>query len=214
MRSIFQSVSGNGVLRFSISRIMGYALPMSSSFVYQPHVHQSDGMVITPDILIERVYASAAGNTLAQVPVSRVTSATVLQQSAGSPIGTPAIVMIAASYGLLVSVGAILDDVLPVARAAWRFDDLREVYDDIDLQSWTVQNGKRTEFVSEKLSALMSPGEAMAALGNSSGLRPGTAVFIGHPAPLGESLTFERFEVALKVEDSEISYTVDIEAIG
>ncbi len=214
MRSLFLSFFGGGASRFSNTRIMGYALPMSSSFVYQPHVHQSDGTVITPDILIERVYAPGAGNALAQAPVSRVTSATVLQQSAGSPIGTPAIVRIAASYGLLVSVGAILEDSLAVARAAWRFDDIRAAYDDIDLQSWTVQGGKRADFVSEKLSALLSPGEAMAALGNPSGLRPGTAVFVGHPAPLGESLSLERFEVALKAPKSAIAYAVDIEAIG
>jgi hypothetical protein len=186
---------------------------MSSSFVYQPHVHQSDGTVLTPDFLIERVYASGTDRTLAQVPVSRVTSAAVLQQSAGSPIGAPAIVMIAASYGLLISVGAIFEGFLPVARTAWRFDDIREIYDDIDLRSWAVEGGKRTELVSEKLSQLTSPGDVMAALGNHSGLRPGTAVFIGHPAPLGESRPLDRLEVGLKAQKSGITCTVDIHAI-
>jgi len=53
----------------------------------------------------------------------------------------------------------------------------------------------------------------MAALGNASGLRPGTAVFIGHPAPLGESLSLDRFEAALILGNSEINYRVDIETV-
>lgn len=193
---------------------MGYASPMSSSFVYQPHVHQSDGTVITPDILIEHVHASDAKGIVAPVPVSRVTSAAVLQQSPGAPMGVPAVVLIAASYGLLVSVGAILEDFLPVARTAWRFDDIRDVYDEIELRSWAVHDGKQNPFVSEKLSALTSPTEAMTALGNVSGLKPGTAVFIGHPVPLGESLPVERFDVALSTTHTELAYRVDIEMLS
>lgn len=193
---------------------MGYALPMSSSFVFQPHVQQSDGTVITPDILIERVYASGADGVLAPAPVSRVTSASTLQQSGDAPMGTPAVVLIAASYGLLISVGVILTDCLPVARAAWRFDDIRDGYDDIDLRSWAVHGGKRTAYVSEKLSALTSPADAMATLGNASGLKPGTAVFIGHPVPLGESLPIERVDVALDGAGRALRYSVCIEAVG
>jgi len=151
---------------------MGYALPMSSSFVYQPHVHQSDGTVITPDILIERVFVSGTGGVLSTVPVFLVSSAAALQQPADSPIGAAAVVLVAASYGLLVSVGAILEGALPVARAAWRFDDVGSAYGDVNLRSWGVQGNKRTAFVSEQLAALMSPTEAMAALGNASGLQP------------------------------------------
>jgi len=193
---------------------MGYASPMSSSFVYQPHVHQSDGTVITPDLLIEHVYASDADGIIEPVPVSRVTSAAVLQQSPGAPTGVPAVVLIAASYGLLVSVGAILEDFLPMARAAWRFDDISDTYDEIELRSWTVHDGRRSPFVSEKLSALTSPTEAMTALGNVSGLKPGTAVFIGHPVPLGESLPVERFDVALTTAHIELAYRVNIEMLS
>lgn len=193
---------------------MGYALPMSSSFVYQPHVQQSDGTVITPDILIEHVYAPDADGVIAPVPVSRVTSAAVLQQSPGAPMGVPAVVLVAASYGLLVSVGAILEDFLPVARAAWRFDDIADAYDGIELRSWAVHDGKRVPFVSEKLSALTSPTDAMTTLGNASGLKPGTAVFIGHPVPLGESLPVERFDVALATAHTELAYQVEIEMLG
>lgn len=193
---------------------MGYAWPMSSSFIYQPHVQQSDGTVITPDILIDQVYASGPDGVLAGAPVSRVTSAATLQQSAGAPMGAPAVVLVAASYGLLVSVGAILEDCLPVGRTAWRFDDIRDGYADIELRSWAVHGGKRTAYVSEKLAALTSPADAMAALGNASGLKPGTAVFIGHPVPLGESLAAERFEVALGAAGDALTYGLDLEDIS
>jgi hypothetical protein len=192
---------------------MGYASSMSSSFIYHPHVHQSDGTVVTPDIAIDRVYASGADGLMA-VPVSKLTSAAVLQQEADAPIGAPAVVLLAASYGLLVSVGAILEDALAFGRAAWRYDDIRDAYGDAVLRSWTVEAGKRTPFVSEKLGALMSPADVMGTLGNPSGLKPGTAVFIGHPAGLGESLPADRFGVALEIGDRVLSYEVEIEALG
>lgn len=193
---------------------MGYASPMSSSFVYQPHVQQSDGTVITPDILIEHAYASGADGVLGLVPVSQVTSAASFQQPGGAPIGAPAVVLIAASYGLLVSVGAILEGFLAVARTAWRFDDVADGYGEVNLRSWAIYEGKRTAFGAEKLSALTSPVDAMAALGNGSGLKPGTAVFIGHPVPLGESLSLERFDVALDAGARQLEHGFEIEALG
>lgn len=193
---------------------MGYALTMSSSFVYQPHVQQSDGTIITPDILLECLYASGIDGALAPVPVSRITSAASLQQSAGTPMGVPAVVLVAASFGLLVSVGAILEGFLAVARAAWRFDDIEDGYGDIKLRSWAVHDGKRNAFVSEKLSALTAPAEAIAGLGNASGLKPGTALFIGYPVTIDESLSIERFDVSLEGAKGVLNYGFDVDIIG
>lgn len=186
---------------------------MSSSFVYHPHVHRSDGTVITPDIAVDRVFVSGPAG-LEAAPVSRLTSAAALQQSADAPVGTPAVVLLAASYGLLVSVGAIIDDLLAVSRAAWRHDDIERGYDDIDLRSWTVREQKRTPVLSQKLGALLPTADAMGALGNSSGLKPGTAVFIRPAAPLGESVAADRIEVALEAGENRIHHAIDIEPIG
>lgn len=192
---------------------MRYASPMSSSFVYHPHVHQSDGTVITPDIAIDRVYASDADGLIAR-PVSRLTSAATIQQPADAPIGTPAVVLLAASYGMLIAPVVILEDALALGRAVWRLDDIRDGYGDVMLRSWTVAAGKKTAFQAETLGGLMSPADAMGALGNASGLKPGTAVFIGHPAPLGESLLVDRFEVALEFGDRSLGYGIEIEPLG
>lgn len=192
---------------------MGYVSPMSSSFVYQPHVHRFDGTVVTPDIAVDRVFASGA-ERLTAAPVSRLTSAAALQQPADAPLGTPAVVLLAASYGMLVAAGVILRDALAIGRMAWRYDDIRDGYGDIELRSWTVEDGRRTPFVSEKLDGLTSPADVMASLGNASGLKPATAVFIGHPAGLGESLPADRFEVALKAGEAELRYTFDIDILG
>lgn len=192
---------------------MGYVSPMSSSFVYQPHVYRSDGTVITPDISIDRVHVSGADG-LTSVPVSRLTSAAAIQQVADAAVGAPAVVLVAASFGMLVTAGAIFEDTIAIARAAWRYDDIVDGYGDIRLGSWTVRDGKRTAFVSETLAGLMSPADAMGALGNASGLMPGTAAVIGHPARLGESLDADRYEVALDAEKRSLTYGFDIETIG
>ena len=195
-------------------QIMRYARHMSSRFVFQPHVAQSDGAVITPDIAIDRAYATLTSDSLEPEPVARLTSAAVIQEPADAPLGAPAVVLVAASFGMLVSVGVIARDVLPIARAAWRYDDIRDGYDDITLRSWTVQGGTRSDFVSERLSALMSPTDAMTTLGNAAGLKPGTAVFIGHPAGLGESIAIERFMVSLELNGQALTYDIQIEVLG
>lgn len=185
---------------------------MSSSFVYQPHVHQSDGTIITPDIAIERVYiAGPAG--LEAVPTARLTSAAALQQPADAPVGAPAVVLLAASYGLLVCVGAVLGDVLAIGRAAWRFDDIERSYSDIDLVSWTTRSDARSALLSEKLGALMQPVQAMEALGNPAGLKPGTAVFIGPAAVLGESVAIDSFAVSLESNVGALSYEIQIDIL-
>jgi hypothetical protein len=193
---------------------MRYALRMSSSFVFQPHVVQSDGTVITPDIAIDRVYATMTSSGLEAEPVARLTSSTVIQEPVEAPLGAPAVVLVAASFGMLVSVGVIARDVLPLARAAWRYDDIRNGYGDIVLRSWTVRAGQRTGFVTEELSALMTPSDVMKSLGNAAGLKPGTAVFIGHPAGLGESVDADRFEVALESGLGTLTHGFDLERIG
>lgn len=192
---------------------MVYASDMSSSFIYQPHVRQSDGAIVTPDIVIEHVYASTPDG-LDAAPVARLTSVSVLQQTAEADIGAPAMVLVAASFGMLVSVGTILDDVLPVARQAWRYDDIRDSFGDIVLKSWTIRGDTRTVLGSEHLRDLTSPKDAMEHLGNPAGLKPGTMVFLGHTALFGESVLAERVEIALEAAHDTLLYGLDLETIG
>ena len=75
---------------------MRHALRMSSSFVYQPHVVQSDETLITPDIAIDRGYTTMTADGLEPEPVARLTSASVIQEPDGTPLGAPALVFVAA----------------------------------------------------------------------------------------------------------------------
>ena len=115
---------------------------------------------------------------------------------------------------MLIAPVVILEDALGLGRAVWRLDDIRDGYGDVMQRSWTVAAGKKTAFQAETLGGLMSPADAMGALGNASGLKPGTAVFIGHLAPLGESLPVDRFEAALEFGDRSLSYGIEIEPLG
>tara|TARA_R110000787_G_scaffold45180_1_gene110185 strand:- start:128 stop:688 length:561 start_codon:yes stop_codon:yes gene_type:complete len=186
---------------------------MSSAFIYQPHVRQSDGTIVTPDIAIERVFASGP-DKLAPVPVSRLISSAVRQQTEETPVGAPAVVLAAASYGMLISVGVIYSDSLWVAREAWRYDDIRDGYDDVRLRSWIVRNGGREVFVSGRLGALVSPANALQELGNPSGLRPGAMVFLGHTARFGECIPATRFEIALEASGRYLRCGFGLEKIG
>mgnify|MGYP000026500250 CR=1 FL=1 len=193
---------------------MGYAPTMSSSFLYRPHIRQTEGTVVTPDLLIDRVVRPRGGG-YAAIPVSQLTAATALQAPDGAPPGGPCCVLAAATFGMLISVGAALTDGLAVSRQAWRYDDVRADLGEAVLRSWSFTGETRRPHLSAALRELRLPDEADRALNRSGGLRPGTMVFFGFPAEAGDSVPAERFEVVLELPDGRaLDYACDVTPVG
>jgi len=185
---------------------------MSRSFIYQPHVRQFGGTIITPDIAIDRLYV-ASGGTLASMPVSWLTSDVILQHPEGDPLGAAAIVLVAASYGVVVSVGAIMNSTLPVARQAWRLEDISDVSARMMLRSQALKNGSVLEKTTVLVGDLTSPEDMMESLGSPLGLKPGTMVFLATTQALGEDVAADRFEVTLEAGEETLVYSLDLEGI-
>ena len=185
---------------------------MSRSFIYQPHVRQFGGTIITPDIAIDRVYV-AGGGTPASMPVSWLTSDVVLQHPEGDPLGAAAIVLGPASYGVVVSVGAIMNSTLPVARQAWRLEDISDVSARMMLRSQALKNGSVLEKTTVLVGDLTSPEDMVKSLGSPLGLKPGTMVFLPTTQALGEDVAADRFEVTLEAGEETLVYGLDLEGI-
>jgi len=185
---------------------------MSRRFIYQPHVRQFGGTIITPDIAIDRVYVAGRG-TPAAMPLSWLTSDVVLQHPKGDPLGSAAIVLVAASYGVMVSVGAVMNSTLPVARQAWRLDDLLDVCARMMLGSRALKNGSVVEKTAVFVDDLTSPEDMMESLGSRLGLKPGTMVFLANTQSFGEDIAADRFEVTLEAGEETLVYGVDLEGI-
>lgn len=95
-------------------------------FIYRPHLHASDDVVTTPDLIVESWRDSAAANPLALLASASETDL------AGLAV-TAAFVLVAGSYGPLATIGlAVRADATPgstvrlglIARQAWRFADI------------------------------------------------------------------------------------------
>ena len=169
---------------------------MSAGFVFHPHVRRSDGATVTPDILIDRVRVVGPDSVTTR-PVTHLTAAVALQRPADGIICKPAYVLVAASFGMLVAVGAIFDDALPVGRDAWRCDDARSRFRGPFARFY---DGS-AQTVIDQLSRVPTPPEVMERLGDGTAPAPGTAVFVHGAAPA--VITAHRMEISLERASGE-----------
>ena len=168
---------------------------MSASFVFRPHVRRSDGTIVTPDILIDHVRVVGPDSVEGR-PVTHLTAETVLQRPADGSVGKPAYVLVAASFGTLVAVGAIFDDALPVGRDAWRYGEVRSGF-----------RGPLVRFFDGSARTLLDqpsrvPAPLEARPGDEAEPPPGTALFVHGTAPA--VITARRMEISLERPSGEL----------
>ena len=169
---------------------------MIASFVFRPHVRRSDGSIVTPDLLVDRVRVVGPDNVEAR-PVTQLTMEAILQRPAECAAGRPAYALVAASFGTLLAAGAVFDDALPVGRVAWRYADARSGFR--GPLACFVDGDGRTAI--DRPVRVPSPSEAMERLGDGSALAPGTAAFVHGAAPA--AIPARRMEISLERASGE-----------
>lgn len=147
----------------------------------------------------------------------RLAPALLLQDDALDVVGQTSsgeaeCVLVQSEAGLLVSVGSDHTDReveaygvtvskqvcgKPVARTAWRFDDVAGHWDQLELRSWVTRGGERHLYQEGTVAGLLSPQELMAKLG-ANGLPIGAAMFCGTLAAIGGVAGGEAFEIELR----------------
>lgn len=202
---------------------------MRSHFTFQPHVHQSEG-VITPDLLLDRLVLLSAGEEPLTADVERLTSAAAVQYQPPLTV-CPDVVLVAAEYGPLLSVGASLVDgdtaanedapglrahrtsLKLLGRQAWRFADVADHADQLRLRAYLVEGTNRSPLVEDKVSI---PDVALQAVSRGDG-KParGLAVFcigsaVRETPPSSALLEFELVNLA---SDTSVNYPVQVEPL-
>ncbi len=97
------------------------------------------------------------------------------------------------AYGVTVSKQVCAK---PVAREAWRFDEVAAHWDQLELRSWVTSRGERRLYQEGTVAGLLSPQELMAKLG-PQGLPTGAAMFCGTLAAIGGVAGGEQFDIEL-----------------
>jgi Protein of unknown function (DUF2848) len=84
----------------------------------------------------------------------------------------------------------------PMAPALWRFDELQH-WDQLILRAHIVEDGERRLYMEAPLAAVQRPQELIAAYAQSTSLSPGTVMFLGAIAAIGDIRPAPRFEMEL-----------------
>jgi hypothetical protein len=86
----------------------------------------------------------------------------------------------------------------PVSRMLWRYKDVADRWDDLEISSFVVVAGKRRLYQQGKLRAMRPPLELIRLGTGSETLANGSAMFCGTLAVHGEISPAERFEMELR----------------
>ena len=164
---------------------------MSSSFIFRPHIYDGNS-ITTPDVLIDDVYIADGQDktpSVSRITNDRLTTAPEIQVLGGDTIAQAAIVLIAASAGMLIGIASNHmcihqeDPQLfskPISRQVWRFQHVADHWEYLSIQlscgtGEMIQNGKLAEFAPiDEIIPLISS--------DQSSLQQGTAVLcVGLP---------------------------------
>lgn len=102
----------------------------------------------------------------------------------------------------------------PMGTVLWRYDELADYWDDLQLESFATINGQRRRYQSGTVASMLKP-KQLIDLYTSSDIEVGTAMFCGTLPVLGEIEFATRFEIVLSDPHRHraISHVYDITAL-
>ena len=144
--------------------------------------------------------------------VDNLSTATEVQVLGTDSSGEVEFVMFSLPDGLWVGLGSDHTDrkveaysvpvskqlcVKPIAPQLWRFEDVADHWDQLELKSWITEGGKRVLYQEGKVSAMREPADLFHHYTQSKTLAPGTAMFGGTFAVIGGLRPSSDFHMAL-----------------
>ena len=158
---------------------------MSTSFIFRPHVQEGD-LVVTPDLLIDHVFvADTSGSKLkiSKVTNDRLSSNPEIQVLGDDTTPDAAVFLAAAGAGMLIGLASnhryeSQNDpqifCKPVCRHAWRFDQVSDHWESLQIKAVDCKGG----VIQEGLLGDFAPVDAIISRLSSgkSTLQAGTAV--------------------------------------
>lgn len=203
MPTLHFQVAGGGELALDIQRLIIAGWTGRDLEAVQHHIEELQAIGVKPPASVPTFYPLAA---------SLLTTADVIEVPRDDSSGEIEVVLLQADDGLYVGVGSDHTDRKveaydvtvskqmcdkPVGTQVWRFDDVADHWDSLEMRCWRVRDGERALYQEGKVTRLLDPRDLIQRLTGESSLPPGTAMFCGTQAVIGELGHGEAFEVEL-----------------
>ncbi|MCT9116013.1 DUF2848 domain-containing protein [Cupriavidus gilardii] len=203
MPTLHFQVAGGGELALDIQRLIIAGWTGRDLAAVQHHIEELQAIGVKPPASVPTFYPLAA---------SLLTTADTIEVPRDDSSGEIEVVLLQGNDGLYVGVGSDHTDRKveaydvtvskqmcdkPVGTQVWRFDDVADHWDSLEMRCWRVRDGERALYQEGKVTRLLDPRELIQRLTGESSLPPGTAMFCGTQAVIGELGHGEAFEVEL-----------------
>lgn len=203
MPTLHLKVAGGGALALDIERLIIAGWTGRDMEAVQHHIDELKAIGVKPPASVPTFYPLAA---------QLLTTDDVLEVPRDDSSGETEFVLLQDTDALYVGIGSDHTDrkveaydvtvskqmcAKPMSRDVWRFDEVADHWDVLEMRCWRVRDGQRALYQEGKVTRLLDPRDLIERLTGESQLPPGTAMFCGTQAVIGEMGHGESFEVEL-----------------
>ncbi|WP_011296086.1 DUF2848 domain-containing protein [Cupriavidus necator] len=203
MPTLHLQVTGGETLALDIKRLIIAGWTGRDMDAVQHHIDELSVLGVMPPSSVPTFYPLAA---------SLLTTDDVLEVPRDDSSGEAEFVLLQGPDALYVGIGSDHTDrrveafdvtvskqmcAKPMGREVWRFDEVADHWDALEMRCWRVRDGQRALYQEGKVTRQRDPSDLIQRLTGESRLPLGTAMFCGTHAVIGELGHGEAFEVEL-----------------
>ncbi|SDD02529.1 Protein of unknown function [Cupriavidus sp. YR651] len=196
-------VAGGGALALDVERLIIAGWTGRDKDAVQHHIEELQALGVKPPATVPTFYPLAA---------SLLTTDTTMEVPRDDSSGETEFVLLQGDDALYIGIGSDHTDrkveaydvtvskqmcAKPMGREIWRFDEVMDHWDSLEMRCWRVRDGQRALYQEGKVTRLLDPRDLIERLTGEPQLPPGTAMFCGTQAVIGDLGHGEAFEVEL-----------------
>ena len=166
-----------------------------------------------------------------RVGAENFTNGEELQFLGDTSSGEVEFILVGTDEGMLIGVGSDHTDrevetysvpvskqmcVKPVSKDVWRYDDVKDHFDDLLLRAWATENGEKKLYQDGGVTAMRPPEELIGLyLPGQTALPAGMAMYCGTLAAIGGIRPADRFDVEIEdpLRGTKISYGYNVNTL-
>jgi len=222
MPTLHLQVAGGGALALDIERLIIAGWTGRDLDAVQHHIDELKAIGVKPPATVPTFYPLAA---------QLLTTDDVLEVPRGDSSGETEFVLLQGPDALYIGIGSDHTDrkveaydvtvskqmcAKPIGREVWRFDEVADHWDALEMRCWRVRDGQRALYQEGKVTRLLEPRDLIERLTGEAQLPPGTAMFCGTQAVIGELGHGDAFEVELHdpVRNRTLRHAYRVEALA
>jgi 2-keto-4-pentenoate hydratase/2-oxohepta-3-ene-1,7-dioic acid hydratase in catechol pathway len=203
MPTLHLQVAGGGPLALDVQRLIIAGWTGRDAAAVQHHIEELQALGVKPPATVPTFYPLAA---------SLLTTDDVLEVPRDDSSGETEFVLLQGADALYIGIGSDHTDRKveaydvtvskqmcgkPMGREVWRFDEVADHWDELEMRCWRVRDGQRALYQEGKVTRLLDPRDLVQRLTGEAQLPPGTAMFCGTQAVIGDLGHGDAFEVEL-----------------